>query len=363
MLPSGNANFCSNDYLGLAGDSAHAAAVLRAATGQPSGAGASRLVSGNLPAHARLEARLAAWMGTESALLFSSGYAANTGLLGALLQEGDVVFSDALNHASIIDGIRLGRASRQVYPHCDMRALAGLLEAHRGNGLAVIVTESVFSMDGDLAPLTEIAALARRYDAMLVVDEAHAVGLFGAGGAGLLSSLGLSGEAGAVVGTFGKSFGAAGAFVAGSTLLCDLLVNRARSFVFSTAVTPLGVAAVEVAFPHVEGETRRQDAWRSASRMAAALEARGWWRGPAQSPIFPVRVGAPERAVALRDAMAERGFFVQAIRPPTVPVDTSRLRVTVGATMRDDELEAFAESLDRAAQSLGIERSVGSHVG
>ena len=362
-LPKGAISLCSNDYLGLAGDPAHAAAVVAAASGRSSGAGASRLVSGNFPAHMSLEERLAAWMGHESALLFSSGYAANTGLLGALLTEGDAVFSDALNHASIIDGIRLGRAARHIYPHRDLAVLEQLLASHRGSGLAVIVTESVFSMDGDIAPLAGLVALAKRFDAFLVVDEAHALGLYGAAGAGVLSSLGLSSDAGAVVGTFGKSFGASGAFVAGSSPLCELLVNRARSFVFSTAPSPLSLAAMEVALAEVEAGRRRAAAWHAASRMAAALEARGWWRGPARSLVFPVMVGAPERAVALRDALDARGFFVQAIRPPTVPVDTSRLRVTVGAASRDAELEAFAEALDGAAQSLGIERSVGSHVG
>lgn len=336
---------------------------MAAAAGLPTGAGASRLVSGNLASHEVLEGRLAAWTGHEAALLFSSGYAANAGLFGALLEEGDVVFSDALNHASIIDGIRLGRARRHIYPHADPVALEGLLAAHRGDGLAVIVTESVFSMDGDVAPLAALAALAERYEALLVVDEAHALGLYGGRGAGVLDALGLSAQAGAVVGTFGKSLGGAGAFVAGSSLLRELLVNRARSFVFSTALSPLAVAAVEVALPVVEAGERTAAAWRAAGWMAAALQARGWWQGPAQSLIFPIVVGAPERAVALCAALRERGYFVQAIRPPTVPVDTSRLRVTVDATMTEEMVSGFAEALDASARSLGIERRVGSHVG
>lgn len=354
---------CSNDYLGLARDPAHSAAVLAAAAALPSGAGASRLVSGNLAAHEALEARLAAWTGHEAALLFSSGYAANTGLFSALLEEGDTVFSDALNHASIIDGIRLGRARKHVYPHRDVAALEALLRAHRGDGLAVIVTESVFSMDGDRASLAALSDLAERYDAMLVVDEAHALGLFGGRGEGLLAEAGLSMKAGAVIGTFGKSFGSAGAFVAGSALLRELLVNRARSFVFSTAPAPVSVAAVEVALPVVEAGLLRASAWRAADQMAAGLEARGWWHGPAQSLIFPIVVGAPERAVALCGALRERGYFVQAIRPPTVPVDTSRLRVTVDATMTEETVSGFVEALDASARSLGIERRAGSHVG
>lgn len=354
---------CSNDYLGLARDPAHSAAVLAAATGLATGAGASRLVSGNLAAHEALEGRLAAWTGQEAALLFSSGYAANAGLFGALLQEGDAVFSDALNHASIIDGIRLGRARKHVYAHGDVAALEALLAEHRGEGLAVIVTESVFSMDGDLAPLAALVEVAERFEALLVVDEAHALGLYGAGGAGVLASLGLSSKAGAVVGTFGKSLGAAGAFVAGSSLLRELLVNRARSFVFSTAPSPFSVAAVEVALPIVAAGERRAAAWRAAGWMAAQLEARGWWQGPARSLIFPIVVGAPERAVALSGALLARGYHVQAIRPPTVPVDTSRLRVTVEATMTEETVSGFVEALDASAQSLGIERRAGSHVG
>ena len=187
---------CSNDYLGLARDPAHSAAVMAAATGLATGAGASRLVSGNLASHEALEGRLAAWTGQEAALLFSSGYAANAGLFGALLQEDDAVFSDALNHASIIDGIRLGRARKHVYAHGDVAALEALLAEHRGEGLAVIVTESVFSMDGDLAPLAALVEVAERFEALLVVDEAHALGLYGDAGAGVLSSLGLSAKAG-----------------------------------------------------------------------------------------------------------------------------------------------------------------------
>jgi 7-keto-8-aminopelargonate synthetase-like enzyme len=195
------------------------------------------------------------------------------------------------------------------------------------------------------------------------VDEAHALGLYGDAGAGVLASLGLSSKAGALVGTFGKSLGAAGAFVAGSSLLRELLVNRARSFVFSTAPSPLSVAAVEVALPVVAAGERRAAAWRAAGWMAAALEARGWWQGPARSLIFPIVVGAPERAVALCAALRERGYFVQAIRPPTVPVDTSRLRVTVEATMTEETVSGFVEALDASAWSLGIERRAGSHVG
>jgi 8-amino-7-oxononanoate synthase len=336
-------NLSSNDYLGLAADDALKEAVLAAVGEHGVGSGASRLIAGNLAPHRELEAEVAAWLGREAALLFSTGYQANVGLIAGLVGREDIVFSDALNHASIIDGCRLSRAQVHVYRHADMPHLASLMEAHDGRR-KLIVTESVFSMDGDTAPLTELRRLADLHGAALIVDDAHALGVLGPNGTGLGASADL------LVGTFSKAFGAAGGFVAGRQLAIDLLISRARPFVFSTAPAVPTVAAARAGLR--EG-IRRAHARALLARIAewfhVELIHRGFHNlGSVPSHIVPLRVagGQPASALGAAAALAERGFFVHAIRPPTVPVGTARLRLSLNATADEAVLKPLLAALD-----------------
>ena len=323
---------CSNNYLGLANHPALAEAAARAAHEHGVGAGASRLISGSLPLHAELEARLAALKGTEAALLFPSGYHANIGAITTLVGRDDAVFSDALNHASIIDGCRLSGATVHVYPHRDTTALATALTASRARR-RLIVTDSIFSMDGDHAPLAEICALAEAHGAMVMVDEAHATGVFGASGAGLVEALGLHGRVTVQMGTLGKALGCAGAFIAAGREIVDLLVNRARSFIYTTAPAPPIVAAAGAALDLVAREPeRRAYLLAQSAELRRRLAALGLDVPPGDGPILPVIVGDSDAAMRWSSALLERGVFVTAIRPPTVPRGTARLRVTLMAT-------------------------------
>lgn len=333
---------CSNDYLGLRADPALLDGAVAAARVDGIGAGASRLIDGTHPAHTALEAALAAWWGTPGALVFSSGYAANVGTLAALLQPGDAVFSDALNHASLIDGIRLSRAERHVFAHADVADLDARLAACTASGLRLVVVESIYSMDGDRAPLPALVEVCRRRGATLVVDEAHALGVCGPAGRGLVAELGLEADVGVRIGTFGKSFGTAGAFVAGSEALMAWLYNRARSFVFSTAVSPLVAGAAHAALERVARGDRTRELVARIDHVSRALVDAGWLDAPLQSAIAPLVVGTPAAALAAEARLAEAGYAVPAIRPPTVPVGTSRLRMTVtlGPSL-DDYLRAI----------------------
>ncbi len=338
---------CSNNYLGLANHPALAEAAARAARAWGVGAGASRLIAGSLTLHADLEARLARLKGTEAALLFPSGYHANIGAITALVGSGDAVFSDELNHASLIDGCRLSGAEIRVYPHADVAALRRLLAASRARR-RLIVSDSIFSMDGDHAPLRAILELATEHDATVLVDEAHATGVFGASGSGLLEHLGLCGQTAVQVGTLGKALGCAGAFVAASDEITRLLVNRARSFIYTTALSPLVVAAADAALDIVASEPeRRARLRRMADALRRRLRALGFAIPAGEGPIIPVLAGESACALAWSAALLERGVFVQAIRPPTVPPGTARLRVTLMATHTDEDLDlavqAFAD--------------------
>lgn len=343
---------CSNNYLGLANHPGLAAAAARAAETYGVGAGASRLISGSLAIHRDLETRLARFEHTEAAVLFPTGYHANVGAITALVGRGDAVFSDQLNHASIIDGCRLSGAEVHVYPHADAGALDALLATRSTARRRLVVTDSVFSMDGDHAPLREICRVAAAHDAMVMVDEAHATGVEGPTGAGLVEALGLGDAVTVQMGTLGKALGAAGAFVAGSEALIALLVNRARSFIYTTALPPPVVAAVDAALDVVEREPERRA---RLATIAATLRARlvelGFEIPPGAGPIIPVITGSSERALAWSRELLERGVFVQAIRPPTVPDGTARLRVTLMATHTDEDLAhavaAFAALRDR----------------
>ena len=336
-------NFSSNDYLGLARDPRLAQALAEGARAWGVGAGASRLICGDfLPEH-QLERELARFEGTEAALLFASGYAANCGILPAFAGPEDLIVSDALNHASIVDGCRLSRARIEVYPHADAAAAARLLRTAARRKL--VVTDSVFSMDGDRAPLRDLASLCAAAGALLIVDEAHATGLLGPRGAGL------SAEQGVVpdlrMGTLSKAFGVAGAYAAASRPICELLVNRARPLIFSTALPPaLACAALQSLriLSGAEGDQRRARLWSNVRRFAAGLKAVGI-SAPENSPIFPVLLGAPERAIAAAARLREQGVLAKAIRPPTVPPGTSRIRFALSAAHTEAHIDAALAAL------------------
>lgn len=334
-------NLSSNDYLSLAGDPRLVRAAQAALDEAGTGASGSRLITGTLRAHVALERALADWMQRPGVRLFNSGYAANLGVLTTLLRPGDVVLSDALNHASIIDGCRLSRAEIAVYPHGDVVALEDRLRALASRpGRKLVVTESLFSMDGDIVDLATIAALCRRYDAALVVDEAHAIGVHGPEGRGLAAAAGV--EPDVVVGTFGKAFGSAGAFAVSSAAVADLLWNRARSLVFSTA-TPASIPAATLAALEVvrsaEGLERRRTLAENARQLRSLVPAAG---GAPESAIAPILVGDDREVMRLSQQLLEERVFVQGIRPPTVPPGTARLRVSLSAGHTKAQLERAA---------------------
>ena len=344
----------SNNYLGLADHPAVVAAACEATRRWGCGTGASRLICGHLDLHAEVEAQVAAFKRTEAALLFPSGYQANVGAITALAGRGDHVFSDALNHASIIDGCRLSRAFVHVYPHRDMRALEELLAATPLGGRRLIVTDSVFSMDGDRAPLHELVALARVYHTSLFLDEAHATGVLGPRGAGLADAEGLSDAVTVQMGTLGKALGGAGAYIAGSRALVDLVANRARSFVYTTGLAPAAVAAAGAALRLVmEEPVRRAALARNADRLRHGLAAAGLSVG-GDTHILPVAVGDNARAMRFAAALLERGVLAQAIRPPTVPAGTARLRVTPMATHSDAQLDRALAAFVTAARAAEV---------
>lgn len=348
-------NFGSNDYLGLAGDPRLAEAATRATSDAGWGAGASPLVTGRHAWHAALEHRLAELEGCEAALLFPTGYAANAGVIPALASEGDAIYSDAKNHASIIDGCRLSRADRHVYPHADADALAGLLRATAGRyRRRLIVTDTLFSMDGDFAPLEPLAELALEYGAMLMVDEAHGTGVWGPTGRGVVEHVAqraphVERAVCVRVGTLSKAFGSAGGFVAGARPLIDYLANAARSYVFSTAQPPAVAAAALAALEIAQQEPQRR--WRVvalAERLRSGLAALGWDTGGSTSQVVPVVVRDVGRAVRLAERCLAAGIWVPAIRPPSVPEGESLLRVSLSAAHTDAHLELLLETLGPA---------------
>jgi len=346
---------CSNNYLGLADHPRVRQAAADAAMRWGVGAGASRLVSGNMTIHRRLEERLAAFEGSEACVLFGSGYLANLGMIPILAGAGGVVLSDRLNHASIIDGCRLARAETVVYDHCDTDHLAWALRQAEGRE-ALIVTDSVFSMDGDVAPLGEIVELARRHGARVMVDEAHATGMLGAGGRGAVAEAGLEGEVDAVVGTLGKALGSYGAYVCCSASLAQYAINRARSLIFSTAPPPPAAAGALAALDLLEEQPRRVERLRAnADCLRGELSREGFEVAGSATQIIPLVIGDPELALRMCEAAIEEGVFAQAIRPPTVPEGTSRLRLAVMASHSRSELRQAASMLARAALRVGFE--------
>lgn len=331
--------FCSNDYLGLA---SHPALIEAAGTSLAEvglGGAASHLICGHHQAHHELEQKLAEFTGRSSALFFSTGYMANMGVISALAGKGDTVFSDTLNHASIIDGCRLSRADIRTYPHSDVEALDAMLATTDGHKL--VVTDGVFSMDGDMAPLRELSQACRRRDALLVVDDAHGFGCVGPQGRGSVASLGLTeSDVPLVIGTFGKAFGTSGAFVAGPGLLTDYLVQKARTYIYTTAMPPALARASCASIDLVEQESdRRAHLHKLITRFRSAMVDLGYSLMPSETPIQPVMVGDAHAALALSAALEKRGLLVTAIRPPTVPQGSSRLRVTFSAAHTEADLD------------------------
>jgi 8-amino-7-oxononanoate synthase len=326
-------NFGSNDYLGLAADPRLSEAVARAVGQEGWGSGASPLLTGHATLHAQLEQRLAEMEGVEAALVFPSGFAANLGTVAALVGPGDAVFADAKNHASLLDGCRLSRADVRIYPHCDWQRLDDLLarsvrlDQHRRR---LIASDSLFSMDGDLAPLVELAGVAARHGAMLMIDEAHATGVFGASGRGIAEQLGVECGVHVRVGTLSKALACSGGFVAGSRALVEWLVNRARPYVFSTAAPAATAAAALAALDIVAAEPqRRHSLLARAETLRRELAGQGWNVGRSASQIIPVIVGDPLQAVELSAALRDRGILAPAIRPPTVPEGEACLRISL----------------------------------
>ncbi len=339
---------CSNDYLGLSNGPRLKLALLQCVEQEERVASTgSRLLSGHTEAWDELETTFAEFAGTESALYFNSGFSANIGLLSSVVDFSDVVFSDALNHASLIDGMRLSRARRIVYPHCDLDFLEHELRQSMDiSGLRVIVTESIFSMDGDRAPLQHIFHLAERYGAEVIVDEAHATGVCGPQGSGLVAELGLQERALAIIHTCGKALASMGAFVCGSNVLKQFLINHARSFIFSTAMPPYFAGQINAALKlTIPMDQERIHLATLASGLRKRLASIGMDCGPSSSHIVPLIIGSNEGALQIAAQLQERGFAVRAIRSPSVPLGTARLRLSLTANVTEDDIQRFSSTL------------------
>lgn len=348
-------NMSSNDYLGLAQHPAIIEVMREALLTEGAGSGASRLVTGNRPPYELLEAELADWQSFEAALVFANGYMANTGVIGALVSRGDVVFSDQMNHASIVDGIALSRAEHARYRHNDMEHLRNLLNKYRDKRRKLIVTDTVFSMDGDTAPLRELVALKREYGAMLMVDESHSGGIYGERGEGLCHELGLQNDVDVHMGTFSKSFGIYGAYICGSHALIRWLVNKARPLIYSTALPPSIVAGISKALVLVQDERWRRERLCAASRKFRSLLCdAGFKIGVGDSPIVPVIIGDNAMTLHFSHALEAAGIASVAIRPPTVPVGTARIRFSLSAAHTDKELTDAAARIYTIGLQLGV---------
>lgn len=342
------ADFASNDYLGLAADPRLARAAAAVLESEGTGAGAARLISGNHPIHEALERELASFKHCARALLFPSGYMVNVGAIQALVDERDVLYSDALNHASLVDGCRLSRATVRVFPHADLDALRAMLVADVGQfRRAMIVVEGVFSMDGDMFPLERLVPLAREFGVFTYVDDAHGTGVLGATGRGALEQCGVLGNIDVVVGTLGKALGTTGAYVAGSSRLIEFMLNRARSFMFTTGTPPALAAATLEALRISETEPWRRSTVRDrARRLRHRLQLGGReLSGSADGHIISVLIGDPVRTMQVAGDMRRRGFLIGGVRPPTVPAGTSRLRISVSALHPNELIDALAANL------------------
>ena len=339
--------FCSNDYLGLAAEPAIAEAVRRGSQRWGTGSGASHLVSGHYAAHEALEQRLATFTGMDDALYFSTGYMANIGVMPALVGRGDAIFADKVNHASLVDGAQLSRAEFIRYPHCDLAALESRLAASQAPR-KLIVTDGVFSMDGDIAPLRELLALAEAHQAWLLVDDAHGFGVLGPQGRGCLAHFGLASPRLIYMGTLGKAAGVSGAFVAGQRDVIDWLLNKARSYIFTTGAPPMLSEGLLTALDLIEqGDDRRAHLNALIARFRAGLGLRRWQLLPSDTPIQPVVIGDNHEALAISRALDAEGLWVPAIRPPTVPKGSARLRIVLSAAHSLEQVDRLVDTLKR----------------
>ena len=340
--------FCSNDYLGLANHPALKAAANAAIEKYGYGTGASRLVSGTMEPHAKLEVQLADFLGSEAALVFSSGYMANVGTIPALVGKGDAVILDRLDHASIVDGARLSGARTLVYAHRDVERLKAVLERHSGYRRRLIVTDGVFSVDGDIAPLKEIQRLSREHGAILMLDDAHGTGVLGENGRGTLEHLGAEGVD-VLMGSLSNAMGGTGGYIAASRRLIDFLINRSRTFVFTTALPPDACAVASAAIDLVaSGPGLRDRLWEKVGQIKRELTGMGYDLMGSETQIVPVLVGEAQKAKELSDYLYERGVFLSAIRPPTVPKGQSRLRLTITAVHSAEDIGFLLEAMREA---------------
>jgi 8-amino-7-oxononanoate synthase len=349
-IPTG-INLCSNDYLGLSTHPQLCQAIAEAIvhSERSSGTG-SRLLAGHAREWEELENEFAAFVGAEAGLFFTSGYLANVGLLGSVAGRGDIIFSDEFNHASLIDGARLSGAEKVIFAHRDLNALESALVAHSARRCRkLIVTESVFSMEGDIAPLAKMAALARQHGAALIVDEAHAIGVFGPSGRGCVAEAGLENEVFATVHTCGKALASAGAFVCGSAALKTFLINRARTFLFNSALPPYFAAQIRAALALARAANEERAKLQSLARtLRARLRASGWDTGASESQIVPVMIGDNAAASRMAAQLRDKGFAIRAIRPPTVREGTARLRISLTCNLGEQDIEKLCNAMDES---------------
>lgn len=348
-------NFCSNNYLGLANDSRLGQSIVESIQTEGFGSAASRLVCGNMPSHCALEEWMAKFKGTEASLMYSSGYMANVGIISSLFGKDDIIFSDRLNHASIIDGIRLSGATLKRYRHLDMEHLEQLLESTSGLRHRCIITDSVFSMDGDVAPLDKIVELSGHYDCQVMIDEAHAFGVMGDLGQGCAHHFGVQDRIDIQMGTFSKAAGSFGAYVCTTKLIRDFLVNRSRSFIYTTGLPPLIAAASLKAGKIIEeDQSLRNKLWDNTYYMRAGLRLAGFDTLRSSTPIIPVLIPDSQVCVEFSKRLFDQGILVSAIRPPTVPKGTSRLRLTVMAPHTKTDLDLTLNRFQSIGKELGV---------
>jgi len=344
----------SNSYLGLCTDDRLRKAAYDAIAKYGTGSGGSRLITGSYDIHKKLEEKIAAFKKTEAALIFNTGYMANIGVISAIADKNWVIFSDRLNHASIIDGCRLSGAEIVVYGHCDPDDLEHKIKNYP-NRQGLIVTDSLFSVDGDIAPLPQLVKIARRHKMLMMIDEAHATGVLGKNGGGVADYFGLSSGIDVSVGTFSKALASEGGFVAGSRDLVDYLANKARSFIFSTALSPATIAVSLAAMDIVQNESNgRENLLAHAAWFRDELRKRGFAVSDSPTPIISLILGPPDLAMDMSDRLMDAGIFVSAIRPPTVPAGTSRLRINLMATHTKDDLSRALTEIENAGRALGI---------
>ncbi len=348
-------NLCSNNYLGLATHPDLKLASIEATQEYGTSSAASRLITGSMSLHRNLERKIAKFKNTETALLYNSGYTANLGIITSLVKKGDIIFSDKLNHASIIDGCLLSGAEFRRYPHKDVSSLDAMLKKSNKSKKRLIVTDAVFSMDGDIAPLPDLVGLAKKYDCLLMLDEAHATGVLGENGRGAVEHFGLDGKFDFIqMGTLGKALGSFGAYVAGRKDLIDYLINKSRPFIYTTALPPSVIAAATAALKVLDnsGSQLRKNLWEKVKFFRLSLNDMGFNTMESQTQIIPVLIGDNNQAVEFSRRLFEEGIFIQAIRPPTVP--RPRLRISIMATHTRQDLERSLTALGKIGKDLGV---------